>query len=596
MNQQEQQANPIEPPPAGTADAAGEQALSFLSSIEKQVAELRRMSGETARRAQALDAREAELHQRAAESERRLAEARADAERAASEAAGHRARVEQAEQRASQLSEQVERAIEQLAQARAALEHAERTARDAAEQAETVRRERTAFEDSLNEQLSGARAEIQSLRAAAEAAAHRAADVQAAAEQATGRREQLESESARLGEQVGALQKQVESLSAEATEAAGDRDVLDSMVQDLTRQLAEARQAQNQARQHDEAGAKELAQAHEALAQREESLRVLAARLLNAEERLIEAERARTAAADQAGELSRQAEALRTAPRARSDEFAVVRRERLARYKDLLSQQSRKIVQAKGALVKKQEQAEETIALRGRLTEQLQVLAVERQRVQAQSARANAAVLLLCLTGVIAIVGGLAWAVANQIAPATYAARAVITADTPGRQPTRDELLAWTASHERILEDPEFMALAAERFGQRGMASMGSPAAVKQRLATDISLHTDKAGTLTIEWRGRGSEKCERELETVALALVAMANSQRDARGDGAATSLSEPPKVGAEPIEDPRLIYVAEFGGGGSIIAGAMFMGLYRIVIRSKRKFEQQMLQIENE
>ncbi|MCW5764610.1 MAG: hypothetical protein KIT68_01375 [Phycisphaeraceae bacterium] len=736
------QALPTPPAEPGlTADAAGEQAMSFLSSIERQVADLRRLTGESARRARELDERDAALKVRAVEIDRLIAEQRdaaqraearaaeADAARRQAEANAHAAQTQRAElesrveehlrraealtadlarqadaagqaqrhaadaaARAADLERRLSEADAALARARTDAEQATSAAeqarqqaeqfRQAAERAEATRAEiegrlsrlageleaanqlltdaaarQTAAEAQIREaneraQTESRRAEVltgelsetrrtlteacderESLRRSLEAEAQAGAQCRQRAERAE-HAERTAVEAARLAqqqiaeasqtaggqgvalqaaqEQCEAFRKLAEELRDALSQAERDRDTLDGKVKDLLEELESARKAQTETAQAGLDRGQELESLKHLVAQREEALRVLAGRLLNAEERLNAADDNPGATPAEVAALREQLELARAeaaALRAQAEggpavvtmdpeaaEFVARRRERLARYRALLAAQSHKIVQARAALAKKNEKADEAIALRAKLNEQMQALAAERRKVQQQSARSGAGVMLLCFFGVLAIIGGLAWAVAGQVAPATFAARAVIAADTPGRTPTQEEMLAWTASHERLMEDPDFFVLAAERFAQRGIATMGTPASVKQRLKSEFSVQTDKAGALTLELRGRGAEKTARELETLALAIVAMANSQREARGDGAATVLSQAPAAMNEPLDDQRLTFVAAFGGGGSAVAGLLFVGFYRMLAGGKRRFEQQMLKIENE
>jgi chromosome segregation ATPase len=321
-----------------------------------------------------------------------------------------------------------------------------------------------------------------------------------------------------------------------------------------------------------------------ALGARDDALRVLAQRLKSAEARAADAE----ASANASAEAS--ATSAPGSPRSHDEEWVELRRARLRRQRDLILAQSRKLSGAKAAIAKRREQYEEVIAQRQKIASAAAALAEERKSLQAKAGRSHAAVWVLSIVASLAVIFSMAWAVAGQVAPSVFAARAVIEADAKGGTLAKDDLLAWTANHEKLAEDPQFYNLASERFAQRAMSDMASPAAVMQRTKSDLSIMTDRAGVLTIELRGTGRERTERQLETLSLAMVALANAQRDARGDGAATIISQPARAGDEPLVDARLAYVATFGGGGLLLATVLYLVLYRLMARAKLKFEQQM------
>lgn len=271
-----------------------------------------------------------------------------------------------------------------------------------------------------------------------------------------------------------------------------------------------------------------------------------------------------------------------------------LRRRRLDRYKSLLHAQSRKLLAAKTALQKRHQECEAVLQQRGKLAQAAAELASQRKLVASKAARTSAAAMVFFLTATFAIVAAMAWVVGGQLAPATYATHAVIAADARDRNPTEDELNAWTAAHERLFEDPELMQLVADRFAQRDMPSLARPESVLARTKRDLSIMTDKAGQLTIELRGQGAEKTTRELETITLAVVAMANAKRDARGDGLPTTLREPPKAGTESISDSRLSYVVMVGFPSLLVAGALGFGIHRALARGKKSFENHMANVE--
>ena len=134
------------------------------------------------------------------------------------------------------------------------------------------------------------------------------------------------------------------------------------------------------------------------------------------------------------------------------------------------------------------------------------------------------------------------------------------------------------------------------RFAARGMPELATPGAVTARFKVggDLTYMTDKAGHLTLELRGQGSERTARELETFALAAVALANARRDSRGDGYPTVITEAAASGNEPIRDDRLLRMATLSLPGLLLAGGIGFGAYRLLAGSKRNFEKHMAVVE--
>jgi chromosome segregation ATPase len=382
------------------------------------------------------------------------------------------------------------------------------------------------------------------------------------------------------------------SLASAVSDADQARAKLQTAEQELAKSRAEVQSVRTELAAHSqddrvgEQGQRKLKELGEALVKREDAIRVLSKRVEEAELRIEEAERR----ADEAEAASKRA--VNDAPGAAGEfvERVQLRHARLARYKKLLSAHAMKIVKAKAALEKKGEQYNELLSQQNRIMEAATALKQERARVQSKLARSQSASMLFFAVGTIAIVAVGSWFAATKMAPATFAARTTLIADGKGRVPSEDDLRAWTASHEKMFEDPQFFQLVAERFAQRGMTSLGTAPSVAQKLKADLSYQTDTAGKLTLEMRSQGQERTVRELETVTLAVVSVANAQREARGDGAATAIDSPPIAGNEPIADQRMLYVATFGGGGLLLSVIIWLILYRVLAQSKRNFEQQL------
>lgn len=406
---------------------------------------------------------------------------------------------------------------------------------------------------------------------------------------------------ARALEFVQQFQTHLERLNAMADEQAQRAAALDAReaaLQSLAKEL-EARQQ----REHGEARAPdELATLKCTLEQREETLRVLAERLLRAEEQAATHSTELLRAKERLAVAEAEAALGSSAPVSLGHEsepgsgFVMLRRARLSTYKTLLNQQAKKLMTAKAALQKKNAECEAVLAHRAKLAAASLELAAQKKAVAARMAKSQAASMTFAIVGVLGVVLALAWAIAGRVSPAFYAARAVLAADTKGVDPSKDELNAWTAAHERVLEDPELLQLAADRFASRGMPELANPTAlgVRFRPGQDFTFMTDRAGALTLELRGQGADVTTRQLETFALAAVALANARRDVRGDGLPTMLSENAKVGSEPIRDDRLWTVLTLSAPGLAIAGVLGYGLYRVLQSSKRNFERHMAVVE--
>lgn len=173
--------------------------------------------------------------------------------------------------------------------------------------------------------------------------------------------------------------------------------------------------------------------------------------------------------------------------------------------------------------------------------------------------------------------GAISWAAASHLAPARWAARAVlVAASDPGSPaPAPDQLAAWQHYHQTLLHDAPLVELAAERMARRGIVSLSTPGVLRQRLARDLTAEFPQPGTIVLELRGVGRTPTVRVLDTFVSALASEANAHRDQRVDGLGTALAQPVDTGSEPIEDPRPLWAAgifaglclvTFGGGAVV------------------------------
>jgi hypothetical protein len=253
----------------------------------------------------------------------------------------------------------------------------------------------------------------------------------------------------------------------------------------------------------------------------------------------------------------------------------------------LAREKARKIRRVGEALGKRYEQCEQVLALRQ------DVLAAKRsvesahrkqQGVEARSKTASSVFFLACSTGVLAAVS---WFVAGQVAPETYAAKVVFAADSPDRQLNSGELEEWNTFHTQLVEDPRFHEFASQRMSKQGVAGLTSPAAVRERLKSTAEVTTNKPGEMTIEMKGAGRERVERELQMIAIALQSQAREAKDRRADGANTIISQPAKAGAEPLESVRMTYAGGIFAGGLLVMTTIGWLLWARLASAKMKFD---------
>jgi hypothetical protein len=288
--------------------------------------------------------------------------------------------------------------------------------------------------------------------------------------------------------------------------------------------------------------------------------------------------------------LEEQAEGLRrqAASRAkRADQGMQVRRERMQRCRMLLRERAGKIRQASEMLKARHQQYEQVLSLRGEVITAKRAVDAMQKRVQGAAARTRASAAIFYLAGLIAVLGALSWTVTRQLVPATFAARAVIVPESKARTLSDVELADWQVYHENLLGDPQFLELAAERMGRRGVITMATPGDLRAELEKSFDFQSARDGHLELELRGLGADRTERILDTYVTALVSQANAGKERRTDGASTTILTPAKADVTPIEDPRPVYAAAILGGSTLVSLLIGGIIWGRLAAAKAKFE---------
>lgn len=625
-------------PTTPKAPSPGEDVLRVIADVESQLAQLRQFHAEHQGRREELEQLEASL--RAAEAsigerEARLADATKAAEATRNQIEAQRAAFALRERElterenacqargrelvaSAQAFEADRRALAELQASVGAREGEIEAARAAvASEKEAVGRaraelqasERAASESAARAEREAAahREKVEKLEAAVRALnerADRAAEEGSrAVESAANRhREELEARDCIISEQAQEINDHREKLAVaktklqEVSEALKERMLLVTtggpQAEALRADLA--RREQEWAREREALAAKvaELSKpgggnARAALAQAEQVVAGLNREIEQLRSRLsgMERENARLSTrvleADRKGGRSPGGSAMPERIRRRQDRLALVRR--------LVQEREAKLAQAGEILHERAEECSRILAQRGELAQAHQAIVAMRRAAEVRSARGKSSALVFYGVLTIALILGLSWTIADQVAPATYLSRATVSADARGGTLADGELEEWQRFHEGLLADPQFIEQAAEHMKRRGLASLSTPGSLRARMDADLMTSSGSPGELVLEWRGQGAGHSARELDTLATALSSKANSARSRRVDGAATIVSIQAVPIGEPIADSRPLYAAIIAAVGSALAITVGTLIWKRLSSAKQRFERE-------
>ncbi|MBL9002547.1 MAG: hypothetical protein JNK25_15565 [Phycisphaerae bacterium] len=264
------------------------------------------------------------------------------------------------------------------------------------------------------------------------------------------------------------------------------------------------------------------------------------------------------------------------------------RRRRLRTMRELLRRQALRIRKAGEALRKRYEAVDQLLSQRAELAAARNRIIEAEKRQNRSRAASRAAVVVLCGVGVIALVGAMSWAVAREIAPATFEAVSIVKAEGRDRELSEAELREWQTFHEELLKDPRFHEAAAERFKRQGNTPFSTPAGVSDLIAGRVTTESLGDGELRLRLTGVGSDTTARTLETLTAGFMAYANSGHGRRLDGGTTVASQPATPGAEPIDSIRTTYTLGMLAVGVSLALGAALVLWKRLSGAKTAFEQ--------
>lgn len=267
---------------------------------------------------------------------------------------------------------------------------------------------------------------------------------------------------------------------------------------------------------------------------------------------------------------------------------AIHRLKRIELCRKLMRDKGKKVRRVSEALAKRYEQCEQILSLRQEVLAAKRSVDAAFKKQQSTEVRSRAVATSFFLVAACLAIAGASWLVAGQVAPETYIAKAMLAADSPERQLNEGELREWDTFHQKLVEDPRFHEFAAQRLGRQGFPALTTPIAVQEKIKSSIQVTSNKPGEMTVEMRGVGRERTERELQAIAVALQSQAREAKDRRADGANTIVSQPAKAGQDPIDSVRLVYAGAIFGGAMLIFGVITAILWTRLSQVKLRFDQ--------
>jgi hypothetical protein len=198
------------------------------------------------------------------------------------------------------------------------------------------------------------------------------------------------------------------------------------------------------------------------------------------------------------------------------------------------------------------------------------------------SATKSVGVGVLCLAAVLLVIAAVSWAAAGRWAPATFAATASVELDPRGATVQSAQINEWQSYHEKLVNEPQLMEVAAERMARRGLTKLSNPAVLRGYLGQSMSVQSSSDGRLGFELKGEGADRTERILDTFVTAMVSHANASREHRVDGVASKVGEAAKAAGKPISDQRLVYAIGIFGVGALLCLVTSTLMWRKLVES--------------
>lgn len=280
------------------------------------------------------------------------------------------------------------------------------------------------------------------------------------------------------------------------------------------------------------------------------------------------------------------------------------RRSRLMRMRQLLKQRP-----SDGASPTQMMNSEERVRLEN---EKMQLASIrkmletgERQMIR-RWARSRAGMAAGCLGFVTLVCAIIAWCAADYISPARISASVAIEAK--GRESgkiSKELLRSWNQWHAALLHNDEFQKTLSQRMAERRIDNFNTQEKIAERFETDLTIDADREGVLVLTLAGNNKKELVSLLDVMTMAVLTESNRQVTKRADNAMAVVPGERRDGGRvhyaslndvPISDDRIRYALPIFGGLFIVCMIVVVLAYTQLLRMKRVFDEQNLQLFND
>ena len=224
-------------------------------------------------------------------------------------------------------------------------------------------------------------------------------------------------------------------------------------------------------------------------------------------------------------------------------------------------------------------------------------LAERERRMSRRWAHNRAIVVAGWLVAMAAASAGIGWLLTDHYLPAVVSASVRFEANARGTGALPDEdAREWGQWHTAILSDETFLGRLAKRMDERRMQAYASVPALRERLASDLTVDAAEPEVLTLVLAGTRPQEVTAVLDILATTLELESSRLRrkrtqrswaELKGRHTVDGIPRYSRLSPATITDDRLYFAPPIAGGVFLVMLILVVVIYRRLARVKREFD---------